>query len=240
MAIERESGAGAMRSNSMSLLTSEKELRVERRSAAPSPRALAKRYLDVSLSALGLIVSSPLWLGIALTVKLEDGGPVFYGQDRVGLGGRKFRSWKFRSMVVNADALFGPKQAADGDGRITRVGRLLRATALDELPQLWNIFRGDMSFVGPRALMPAEIEVNGNGEVQRIDEVPGYAERHMVRPGLTGLAQVYLPRDATRRNKFRYDLVYVRNQDLWLDIKLILLSFWITFRGKWESRERKF
>jgi lipopolysaccharide/colanic/teichoic acid biosynthesis glycosyltransferase len=205
--------------------------------AGPQP---LKRLLDIVLSGIGLLVSCPLWAIVALMIRLEDSGPVFYAQDRVGQGGRKFRSWKFRSMLVDADALFGPKQAADGDGRITRVGRLLRATALDELPQLWNIFRGDMSFVGPRALMPAEIEVNGNGEVERIEDVPGYAERHRVRPGLTGLAQVYAPRDVPRRDKFRYDLLYNRNQSMWLDLKLIALSFWITLRGKWESRQRKF
>jgi lipopolysaccharide/colanic/teichoic acid biosynthesis glycosyltransferase len=97
-----------------------------------------------------------------------------------------------------------------------------------------------MSFVGPRALMPAEIEVNGDGAEVPIEKIPGFVERHTVRPGLTGLAQVYAPRDVPRRYKFRYDLVYIRNQCLWLDIKLILLSFWITFRGKWESRAKKF
>jgi undecaprenyl-phosphate glucose phosphotransferase len=90
---------------------------------------------------------------------MDDGGPVFYAQDRVGKGGRRFRSCKFRSMISDADTRFGPLQAGDGDHRVTRVGHLLGATALDELPQLWNIFKGDMSFVGPRALMPEEIEV---------------------------------------------------------------------------------
>jgi lipopolysaccharide/colanic/teichoic acid biosynthesis glycosyltransferase len=108
------------------------------------------------------------------------------------------------------------------------------------LPQLWNIFKGDMSFVGPRALMPSEIETNGSGECVHLDEIPGYAERHCVRPGLTGLAQIYVPRDIPRKYKFRYDLIYIRRQSLWLDVKLILLSFWITFHGKWESRGRKF
>jgi len=199
-----------------------------------------KRLLDVFLSGLGLLVSAPLFLGIALAVKLEDGGPVFYGQERVGRGGRPFWSWKFRSMIPDADARFGPKQAEDGDVRVTRIGQILRATALDELPQLWNIFKGDMSLVGPRPLMPAEIEVNGNGETTPIDMIAGYEERHQVKPGLTGLAQVCAPRDIPRRYKFRYDLAYIRNQSFWLDIKLLALSFWITFRGKWESREKKF
>jgi lipopolysaccharide/colanic/teichoic acid biosynthesis glycosyltransferase len=143
-------------------------------------------------------------------------------------------------MVTDSDSRFGPMQARECDPRITGVGRVLRATAFDELPQLWNIFKGDMSFVGPRALMPAEIEVNGNGEHIPLEEIHGFAERHRVRPGLTGLAQVYVPRDIPRRYKFKYDLVYIREQSFWLDLKLIALSFWITFRGKWESRERKF
>jgi lipopolysaccharide/colanic/teichoic acid biosynthesis glycosyltransferase len=143
-------------------------------------------------------------------------------------------------MIPDSDQRFGPLQARDGDSRVTQVGRLLRATALDELPQLWNILKGDMSFVGPRALLPEEIEVNGNGEVTPLEKIPGYEERHTVRPGLTGLAQVYAPRDIPRRQKFRYDLLYVKRQSVWLDIRLILLSVWISVRGKWEARTRKF
>jgi lipopolysaccharide/colanic/teichoic acid biosynthesis glycosyltransferase len=131
-------------------------------------------------------------------------------------------------------------QAAAGDSRVTRTGRLMRATAMDELPQLWNIFRGDMSFVGPRALRPGEIEVNGGGRVERLEDVPGFEMRSAVVPGLTGVAQIYAPRDVTRRHKFRYDRVYIRRQSFWLDVRLIVLSFWITFRGTWEARERKF
>lgn len=207
--------------------------------ARPRNRRPAKRMLDVALSGLGLLASAPLALLIALAIKLEDGGPILYGQERVGRDGRRFRSWKFRSMVPDSDDRFGPLQAGENDRRVTRIGRLLRATALDELPQLWNILKGDMSFVGPRALMPAEIEVNGNGELIPLERIPGYAARHRVRPGLTGLAQVYAPRDIPRRQKFRYDLLYIRRQSFWLDLKLIALSFWITFRGKWESRAQK-
>lgn len=197
---------------------------------------LLKRPFDVVLAAVGLIVSSPLWLLITLAVKLGDGGPVFYCQERTGRGGRRFRSMKFRSMVLDADLKYGPRQAQANDPRVTRVGRFLRASAMDELPQLWNIFAGDMSFVGPRALLPAEIETNGHGELVSSSEIIGYHERHLVRPGLTGLAQVYADRDIPRRNKFRYDVLYVRRQSLWLDIRLITASFWITFRGKWEHR----
>ncbi len=102
------------------------------------------------------------------------------------------------------------------------MGCFVRATTLDGLPQPCNIFQGDMSFVGPRALMPDEIEVNYNGEASSLDEIPGYSERHQVLPGLTGLAQVCLPRNAPRRDKFRYDLMYVPSQSLWVDLKLSL------------------
>lgn len=202
--------------------------------------SMPKRLLDLGLASVGLVLSGPLWLLLALAIKLEDGGLVFYGQERVGKGGRRFLSWKFRSMVSDSDEKFGPLQARDGDSRVTRVGRFLRATALDELPQLWNIFIGEMSFVGPRALLPEEIEVNGNGELIPLEKIPGYEERHRVSPGLTGLAQVYAPRDIPRRQKFRYDLLYIKKQSPWLDIRLILLSVWISVRGKWEARTPKF
>jgi len=200
---------------------------------------MAKRLLDMALSGGGLIVSAPLWAVIAALIKIEDGGPVFFSQERVGRGGRSFEALKFRSMVVDAEAGTGPIQSGEHDSRITRIGRLLRATAMDELPQLWNIFRGDMSFVGPRALRPGEIEVNGSGFVEKLEEVPGFADRCSVRPGLTGVAQIYAPRDVVRRRKFRYDRFYIRRQSFCFDARLILLSFWITFRGRWEARGRK-
>ena len=198
-----------------------------------------KRLFDITLSALGLLLALPLVLLVALAITLDDRGPIFYSQPRVGKDGKRFRSWKFRSMVEDADRRFEPLQAARRDARITRVGRLLRATALDELPQLWNIVRGDMSFVGPRALMPEEIEVSGAGEVVPLENIPGYEARHRVAPGLTGIAQIYADRDIPRRHKFRYDLLYIRRQSLLLDLRLILLSFWITFRGRWEHRGDK-
>ena len=198
-----------------------------------------KRLLDAALALTGLTLSAPLWLLFASAIKLEDGGPVFYAQDRVGKGGRAFRALKFRSMRQDAEASTGPLQARHNDARITRVGRVMRATAMDELPQLWNILRGDMSFVGPRALRPGEIEIEGNVRVA-LEAVPGYTLRTAVRPGLTGVAQVYAARDISRRDKFRYDAVYIRRQSLLLDVRLILLSFWISFRGTWESRGRKY
>jgi lipopolysaccharide/colanic/teichoic acid biosynthesis glycosyltransferase len=122
-------------------------------------------------------------------------------------------------------------QAVENDPRITNVGKILRATAMDELPQLVNILKGDMSFVGPRSLRPKEKEVHGNPEDTNMEDVPGYHERLAVRPGLTGIAQIYLPTDALRTEKFKYDLYYIKNQSFLSDLKLIVLSFWITFRG---------
>ena len=122
----------------------------------PTPRA--KRGLDVALSATGLLLATPLGVLIALAIKLGDGGPVFFAQERVGKGGKHFRSFKFRSMIPNADGAEDPVQAEEHDPRVTPVGGVLRKTAMDELPQLWNIFRGDMSFVGPRALATHEAE----------------------------------------------------------------------------------
>ena len=200
---------------------------------------LGKRFLDISLSGVGLLVSSPIWAVLALLIQSEDKGPVFFGQERVGEGGRIFRVLKFRSMIVDAEAKVGALQASEHDPRVTRIGRIMRSTAMDELPQLWNIFRGDMSFVGPRALRPGEIEAGGDGQHVAMEDIAGYVERTSVRPGLTGIAQIYAPRDVARRHKFKYDAIYVKQQSFALDVRLILLSFWITFRGKWEVRGSK-
>jgi lipopolysaccharide/colanic/teichoic acid biosynthesis glycosyltransferase len=201
--------------------------------------AMGKRALDVLLSGFGLLASAPLWAVLAAAIKIEDGGPVFFRQERVGQFGRVFTALKFRSMRPDAEAVTGALQAREGDPRVTRIGRWMRATAMDELPQLWNIFRGDMSFVGPRALRPGEIEVEG-GEHVALEDVPGFEYRVQVRPGLTGIAQIYAPRDISRRHKFRYDRVYVDRRSWLLDVRLILLSFWISLLGTWEARGRKF
>ena len=201
---------------------------------------MLKRTFDAALAGSGLIASAPLWAIIAAAIRLEDGGPNFDGQERVGLGGRRFVALKFRSMRPDAEATTGAVQAVEHDPRVTKVGRVLRATAMDELPQLWNILRGDMSFVGPRALRPGEIETAANGRMTRLEEVDGFEHRVRVRPGLTGLAQVYAARDVPRRQKFRYDRVYVDRRTWWLDLRLILLSFWISVQGTWEARGRKY
>lgn len=204
------------------------------------PIPLPKRALDVLLSGAGLLISAPVWAALAAAITVEDRGPLFFAQERVGQGGRIFRALKFRSMIPNAEAGIGAVQATERDPRVTRIGRLMRATAMDELPQLWNIFVGDMSFVGPRALRPGEIETTGSGKHIAIEDIAGYRERHSVRPGLTGIAQIFAPRDVPRRHKFKYDQIYIDRQTFALDLRLILLSFWITFRGKWEHRGKKF
>lgn len=198
-----------------------------------------KRLFDVVVTGAGLIVFFPVSLLIAAAIKLEDGGPIFFAQERVGKDCRVFNAFKFRSMIVDAEKHTGAIQAVENDPRVTRIGRLLRATAFDELPQLWNIFRGDMSIVGPRPLRPGEADTTAEGVVLPLSAIPGYEARHRVRPGLTGIAQVYARRDIPRTAKFRYDLVYLRRAGLWLDLRLILLSFWITARGRWEDRDRK-
>jgi len=197
-----------------------------------------KRPFDIFLSLMGIILSSPLWLIMAVLILIDDGRPIFYFQERVGKGGQIFKVIKFRTMIREAERPEEPVQATENDPRVTRVGRILRRTALDELPQLLNIFLGKMSFVGPRALRPQEREVMGD-KIISLNDIPGYHQRHQVLPGLTGLAQVYLPADAPRRKKFKYDLLYIRRQSFWLDLKLVVLSFWITFRARWESREKK-
>ena len=201
---------------------------------------MLKRAFDTTLAGVGLMISAPLWAIFAAAIRIEDGGPVFYRQSRVGLGGRTFDALKFRSMHADAERSTGAIQATERDPRVTRVGRLMRATAMDELPQLLNILRGDMSFVGPRALRPGEIETNSDGRLERLEDVPGFEHRIRVRPGLTGLAQVYAPRDVRRRQKFKYDRLYVERRSWCLDLRLILLSFWISVLGRWEVRGRKY
>ena len=200
-----------------------------------------KRPFDLLLSSAGLLIFSPLWVIISILIKLDDNGPVFYSQKRVGINGKLFSTYKFRTMIPESDQLYGYKQAGEGDNRITKVGKYLRYTAMDELPQLISIFTGDMSFVGPRALLPEEIEVNEDrNESVPIENIPGFKYRQSVRTGLTGVAQIYAPRDISRKNKFRYDKIYIKNRSFTFDLRLILISFWITFRGTWESRDKKF
>src|SRR5688572_15987257 len=174
---------------------------------AVAPEYGLKRALDFGLATIGLTVSLPLWIAVACAIKLEDRGPVLFTQERWGRGRKPFKAYKFRSMVPDADRRFGAGQAGERDPRLTRVGRLLRPTSLDELPQLLNIWRGDMSWVGPRALPMNERQQNETHAVPD-HAVPGFDLRCAVRPGLTGIAQIFAPRDVPRRRKFRYDAFY--------------------------------
>jgi lipopolysaccharide/colanic/teichoic acid biosynthesis glycosyltransferase len=160
----------------------------------------------------------------------EDGRPLFYGQKRIGIGGKEFVVYKFRTMVKDADKK-GPSWTVEGDPRVTKVGRILRKTALDELPSLLSIFKGDMSFVGPRALAVEEQKILE-------EKIPNFEKRLQVRPGLTGLAQVYNLEDDPYI-KLNYDLEYIKKMSLWLDIKLMFLSVWNTLTGRWDKRRGK-
>ena len=203
----------------------------------PIPRS--KRLLDIVMSAVGLILSSPLWLVIAIAIKLDDRGPIFYRQRRWGRGAQEFGLFKFRTMVPDSDERYGIRLAEVNDNRVTRVGKLLRATGMDELPQFLNIFKGDMSFVGPRALAVGEVLFDDKGRVIDYDSIPGFRKRLTVQPGLTGLATIYLPKDASPDEKLGVDLAYIEDWSFWGDIKLILTSFSISLRGKWETRDNK-
>ena len=208
-------------------------------SAAVRREPVLKRPFDFVLATLGLLFSAPLWPLIAAAIKLEDRGPIFYAQERWGRGGAVIRVRKFRSMVVHADSTFGKVPARERDPRVTRVGAVLRRMGLDELPNLLSIWVGDMSLVGPRALACEETYRDKNGGALRYQDVPGFAERLQVRPGLTGLATIYLAKDAHPGERFAVDVRYVNTQSLALDARLVLLSLWISVSGRWESRGSK-
>ncbi|NJP07780.1 MAG: sugar transferase [Chloroflexaceae bacterium] len=203
------------------------------------PEPWLKRPLDLTLATIMILLALPVSLIIALAIKLEDGGPIFYRQQRWGRGARPFMAYKFRTMIPNADRYHGITAATHRDPRITRVGLVLRAMGLDELPQILNIWRGEMSFVGPRPLAVGEKIRDTHGNYAPYDHVPGFYERLAVRPGLTSIATIYIAKDSPPRRKFRYDMLYIRKMSCWLDLRLIVLSFWISFRGKWESRSTK-
>ncbi len=178
----------------------------------------AKEVLDFVLALVLVVPAAPLVLLAAALVKLTSRGPVIYAQTRVGLNGRVFTIYKLRTMSHNCEAASGAKWATKGDPRVTPVGRFLRATHLDELPQLWNVLKGEMSLVGPRPERPEFV-----GQLDR--QIERYSERLRVRPGVTGLAQVQLPGDTdldSVRRKLVYDLYYVERGGLWLDVRLVL------------------
>lgn len=196
--------------------------------AAWRPYDCLKRMFDVVVSAAGLIAALPFIVLAIAAIYLDDGPPAFYTHLRVGRGGRPFRILKFRSMIKNAEAYSGAVWAAKSDPRITRVGRLLRKTAMDELPQLANIFLGHMSFVGPRPERPELVE-------SFLGRLPDFRLREAVRPGLTGLAQVYGRYYTEPERKLPYDLAYIERRSPWLDLHLFLRSWRITSKASWDS-----
>ena len=183
---------------------------------------IVKRAMDILLSSVAMIVAAPVMLLVAAAIKLEDGGPVFYKQYRMTRGGREFAILKFRSMIVDAEKYAGAVLAAEDDPRITTVGKFIRATRLDEIPQILNILKGDMSIVGPRPERKVLAE-----EIYK--DLPEFAYRLKVRGGLTGYAQIYGKYNTSSYDKLRLDMMYIENYSLLLDIKLIILTLRIIF-----------
>lgn len=181
-----------------------------------------KRIVDILISVTGLLIFAPVFLFVAYKIRSYDGGPVFYSQERMTRGNKVFSILKFRSMVVDAEKHTGPSLVQDEDDRVTPVGRKIRAARLDELPQLFNILKGDMSFVGPRPERPFFFD-------QFRKEIPDYKYRTLVKAGLTGYAQVYGSYVSTPHDKAKYDLLYIREYSFLKDIKIILLTLKIIF-----------
>jgi len=187
---------------------------------------LVHRAMDLVAGVLGLLLTGLLWPLVALGLRWESPGPVFYRQVRVGQGGRPFVLWKFRTMVLTAEAA-GPTWAQEGDARVTRLGRLLRRFHLDEVPQAWNILKGEMSFIGPRPERPEFIGL--------LDALPGYRARHAVRPGIAGWAQVhYRYGDSLESSleKLRYDLYYLKHRSIRLDLLILVKTIGVLLRGQ--------
>lgn len=194
----------------------------------PTLYLVAKRCLDIFAAIIGLILLSPLFLVVAILIKLNTKGPVFFSQERVGKNGQLFRIHKFRTMVQDAERQTGAVWAKEDDPRVTVVGRVLRKSKIDEFPQFFNIIKGDMSLVGPRPERTCF--------VQRFAEiVPGYERRHDVIPGCTGLAQLRNGYDSTPDDiywKLRYDVTYINNMGMAIDLRLLTETFLAVLVGK--------
>lgn len=188
----------------------------------------AKRIVDIVISMMILTLTSPLWVFIAIAIKINSPGPLVYSQERVGKKGKIFRMHKFRSMYADAEERTGPVWATSNDPRITAVGRFLRKTRLDELPQFFDVVRGDMSLVGPRPERPHFVELLSK-------EIPLYKRRLSVKPGITGWAQIKQGYDTSIedvKSKVRYDLFYIENMSFRMDIKILLMTFYVMIAGK--------
>jgi exopolysaccharide biosynthesis polyprenyl glycosylphosphotransferase len=189
-----------------------------RRNRLQGGRAVVKRAIDILVSAVLLLLVSPILLVIAILIKVTMPGPLLFRQERIGLRRRPFLIYKLRTMIPDAEAKTGPVVAKPGDSRVTRLGRILRQLSLDELPQLYNVLRGDMSLVGPRP-QPTFFDERYGGEV------PRYLERQQVRPGLTGWAEVNDLRGAAPiGDRTMYDVYYIENWSIALDLKIVLLT----------------
>ena len=197
------------------LLTREYALKIEQR--------LVKRIIDIICAVLLLVIASPFMLITAVLIKVYDGGPVFYKQIRCTRDAREFSILKFRSMRVDAEKDGVARLAAKNDSRITPIGKFIRAVRIDELPQLFNILKGDMSFIGPRPERPEII-------AQYAREMPEFVFRMKVKAGLAGYAQVYGKYNTTPYDKLKLDLTYIENYSVWLDLKLMLLTLKILFK----------
>jgi exopolysaccharide biosynthesis polyprenyl glycosylphosphotransferase len=207
---------------------SAKIVAIQRENESSMNNPLWRRVTDLIIACTLILVTLPFLAIFALTIKLDSSGPVFYQQERVGLGGRRFMLIKFRSMVRDAEPDGQPVWAAERDLRITRVGRFLRCTRLDELPQLFNVLRGDMSMIGPRPERPYFVD-------QLNKAIPSFSERLTVNPGITGWAQVKYPYTASVKDantKLSYDLYYIRNRSIVLDFIILLCTARIVISQK--------
>lgn len=187
---------------------------------------LTKRLFDVLASTVGILLISPILLVLAILVKLTSKGPIIYGQKRMGMDGKTFTMWKFRSMKVDADSSENPGWTTKDDPRRTSIGKFLRSTSLDELPQLFNVLFGQMSLVGPRPEQPYYVEKFRH-------DIPAYMLRHRMKAGITGWAQINGWRgDTSLEKRIECDIFYIKNWSLWLDIKILFLTFWKGFINK--------
>ena len=176
-----------------------------------------KRILDLFVSIIALLISSPILLICALLIKAEDGGPVFYKQERLTINNKPYFIYKLRTMRVDAETMTGAVISGKNDPRVTKIGRFLRRSKIDEIPQFWNVLKGEMSVVGPRSERP---EFVANFE----KKIPGYSQRFAVKAGITGLAQISGNYDTTAQDKLRYDLLYIKNYSILQDLKIIFLT----------------
>jgi sugar transferase (PEP-CTERM system associated) len=195
---------------------------------ANSVQALSKRAFDISVSLIGITLASPLALLTALAVRLDSPGPILFKQERVGQFGKLFTMYKFRSMVMTAEDETGPVWSTEGDARITKVGRFIRKTRLDEIPQMWNVLKGEMSFVGPRPERPHFVELLKK-------KFAFYDERHNVKPGVTGWAQVCYPygaSEAAALEKLNYDLYYIKHSNMGMDLMVLFQTAKILLLGE--------